>query len=82
MQWGASRAENSLRLLLRGKPQLTAADIATVRAAPRRNAGAIAELRPGDKVYSLRKDGSWTAIVLQDERTLGWIDGTALATPQ
>jgi TPR repeat protein len=45
----------------------------TLFAAPGSNTPHIARLKPGETVHALKQQDGWTAVILDDRRTMGWI---------
>lgn len=74
VKWGAPRAEANLQSLLQDKNRVVATQAVVVRQQPQNSASAVAEIGVGAGFYALRREGSWLAVLLEDQRILGWID--------
>ncbi len=71
---GATRAQTGLRLLLKDTNKaITSAEV-NVYLSPDRNADVVSRVDAGQHIYTLSQQGQWTAVLLHDQQTLGWID--------
>ena len=71
---GGTKAQTGLRLLLQDKNKGITSAKADVYLSPNASADVITHLEPGQRVYTISQEGSWVAVLLHDQETLGWIN--------
>jgi hypothetical protein len=75
---GASRAYSGLQALLQEKTLTQTIDNVTLRQHPDASSDAITQLPSGNRVYTLELQEDWIAVLLDDKKTLGWIERAAI----
>lgn len=75
IKWGATQATRNLKNLLEDKATavVTQSQVA-VHQAPDNGSAEVSHVATGVTVYTLKTDGVWSAIVLDDRKTIGWIE--------
>lgn len=75
IKWGATQATRNLKDLLEDTATavVTSAQVA-VHQAPDNGSEEVTHIASGATVYTLKTDGVWSAILLDDGKTIGWIE--------
>jgi len=74
IKWGAPKAATTLKQLLEDKLLEIANTKVTVHTQPNTTADVVTQLTAGETVYALKEIDGWIAILLHDEKTIGWIE--------
>ena len=78
IKWGAPKAAITLKELLEDKELEIATNLVTVHRQPDTTADIVTQLLVGETVYALKEVDGWIAILLLDEKTIGWIEGSQI----
>jgi TPR repeat protein len=71
-------AMGNLADLVNSHPKRRVVRSISVMSAPDSNSHIIRKLSDGDLVYPVQPDAQWTAVILDDRRTLGWVSSASL----
>lgn len=76
IKWGATQAQATLKDLLEDKAVevVTSGEGIVIRGQPNDSAERLAKVAGGTTVYTLKTDGVWSAVLLSDRKTIGWIE--------
>ncbi len=75
---GATRAHSSLQALLKDKEAKHTSSRLTLRLHPSKSAGIVGQVSSGNLVYTLQHAKEWVGVMLDDKKTLGWVERAAL----
>ncbi len=75
---GATRAHSSLQALLKNKEAKHTSNQLTLRLRPSKSAGVVSQVSSGHLVYTLQHTKEWVGVMLDDKKTLGWVERATL----
>ena len=75
---GASRAYSGLQSLIQEQTPAKTINTVSLRQQPSKSSGVIKQLASGKRVYTLEQSDNWIAVLLDDKKTIGWIERSDL----
>jgi len=75
---GATRAHSGLQALLKGKESKHTSNKLTLRLQPNKSSGIVSQISSGNLVYTLQQTEEWIGVLLDDRKTLGWVERASL----
>lgn len=71
-------AKGNLADLVRDRPQINIEGVLVVRDQPNSSSNVVTHTRLGDPAYTLEANREWTAVLLKDQKRVGWIKNSEM----